>query len=123
MPLYEFRCEDGHVEEHIAPLGTESRRNSCGHEAKRVWSVFALKTYQHDRSSWELVAPLNADGKPMTMTEAAKSGLIDSYRPGERERAVAHDRNQQERLQRNRMEEAKRDAWREVSARRRIEVR
>ena len=104
-------------------MGTESRRNSCGHVAKRVWSTFSLKSYAHDRSSWELLAPLNEDGKPMTMAEAAKSGLIDTYRPGEREREQAHSKNQEERLRHNRMQEAKRDAWKELSAKRRIEVR
>ena len=122
MPLYEFRCKEGHTEEHLAPVGTDVYRNSCGHRGKRVWSTFSLKSYQHDRSSWELVAPLNAEGKPMTMKEAAKAGLIDRYSPGESERAQRHERDQQERLTQHRMEQAKREAWKQVSARNRIEV-
>lgn len=123
MPLYEYRCPDSHVEEHISSVGAQVHRCSCGKDAKRVWSTFALKSYQHDRSSWELIAPRDAEGKPMTMTEAARSGLIDRYSPAERARTEQHEREQQGRLTRNRMEEAKRDAWRELSRRNRIEVR
>ena len=122
-PLYEFRYEDGHIEEHISPVGTETYLNSGGEVGKRVWSTFALKSYQHDRSSWELIAPLNAEGKPMTMVEAARSGLIDRYIPGEKERAERHGRDQEMRLRSNRMEEAKRDAWKQISRRNRIEVK
>ena len=121
-PLYEFRYEDGHIEEHISPVGTETYLNSGGEVGKRVWSTFALKSYQHDRSSWELIAPLNAEGKPMTMVEAARSGLIDRYIPGEQERTERHAREQEGRLTQHRMEQAKRLAWKQVSQQNRIEV-
>ena len=123
MPLYEYRCEDGHSEEHISPVGTESHRCSCGGEGKRVWSLFAIKSYQFDRSSWELVAPLNAEGKPLTMTEAAKAGFIDRYSPDEQAREKRHRDEQETRLRDNRIEQAKRMAWADVSRRNRIEVR
>ena len=122
MPLYEYRCDEGHTEEHLAPVGTDSQRCSCGNKAQRVWSTFALKSYQHDRSSWDLVAPLNAEGKPMTMKEAARSGLIDRYTPGEQERTERHAREQEGRLTQHRMEQAKRLAWKQVSQQNRIEV-
>ena len=122
MPLYEFRCEDGHVEEHIVPVGTETHRNSCGADAKRVWSTFALKVYQTDRSSWELIAPRNADGKPMTLTEAQRSGMLDSYSSSERLREERHQNDQKERLDRGLREAAKRSAWKQVSQKNRIRV-
>ena len=59
----------------------------------------------------------------MTMTEAAKAGLIDRYSPDERAREERHRNDQEERLRTNRMEQAKRMAWAEVSRRNRIEVR
>lgn len=122
MPLYEFRYEDGHVEEHIVPVGTETYRNSSGAEGKRVWSTFALKVYKTDRSDWELIAPKDADGKPMTLVEAQRSGQLDSYSPTERLREQRHQKDQRERLDRNLREAAKRSAWREVSQKNRIRI-
>lgn len=122
MPLYEFSCEQGHLEEHIAPVGTASRECSCGGTAKRVWSTFALKSYKTDRADWEMVAPLNADGKPMTLVEAQRSGLLDSYSPSEKLREQRHQVDQQQRRDHALMEAAKRDAWREVSRKNRIVV-
>jgi hypothetical protein len=123
LPLYEYLCSDGHTEEHIAPVGALVHRCSCGSEASRVWSTFAIKSYALDSSSWDLIAPLNADGKPMTRAEAARSGRVDRYSPDEKAREDRHSRDQQARLTHDRMEAAKRDGWRDVSKKHRIEVR
>ena len=124
MPLYEWRCEVCGVFEALAPVSDamSPRICSCGVEAKRVYSTFALKTYLLDRADWSMIAPLDEEGKPMTMKEAAKAGAGQSYSPDEAAREAAHQSVQEERLKENRMEQAKREAWREVSAKNRIVV-
>lgn len=108
--------------EALAPVSEmlTPRTCSCGLKAKRVYSTFALKLYPLDRAEWSLIAPLNDEGKPMTMKESAK--VVDSYNPGEAAREAAHQSVQEGRLTENRMEQAKREAWREVSAKNRIVV-
>ena len=121
-PLYEWSCETCGVFEALAPVSKvpSSRICSCGAEAKRVYSTFAMKVYRLDRAEWKHIAPLGEDGKPMTMKEAASS--VTSYSPDEAAREAAHQGLQADRLLRNRKEQAKREAWREHSARNRITV-
>ena len=38
MPLYDFRCPDGHVHEHLAKVGQKVNVcPECGKDAKHVW--------------------------------------------------------------------------------------
>ena len=126
MPMRDYRCDGcGARFEALSRARTlvASPCPACGHEATPVLSVFGLKVYQVDRSNFALIAPAGADGKPMTLTEAQRSAATGSYRRGDHDRMLQHDaeRNRQ-RVEVNR-ERAKRDAWREVSARTRTVIR
>lgn len=45
MPLYEYRCEDGHVTELVRPVSATSQRCPCGRTAQRR-SVYRLAVVQ-----------------------------------------------------------------------------
>lgn len=120
--LLDFRCGDcGETFERLVPRGDSTPRAcECGGTAKRVYGVFNQKQYVVDRSTWELVAPLHEDGRPMTMKEASKH--VDHFNPSEQAREVARLRQQQEEHDAQALETAKREAWAELSAKRRIVV-
>ena len=92
-----------------------SRTCSCGNEAERQFSNFALKAHAIDRSDWSLIAPLNDEGKPMTMKEAAK--VVET-----RDVLPSRDAEREQKSKAVAMDRAKREAWREMSAERRIVV-
>jgi hypothetical protein len=86
-----------------------------------VFSTFQQKQYAIDRSNFALVAPLDADGKPMTLKEASKVG--DRYVPGEADRERRRQQGYDAEREAKSLDEAKREAWNELSGRRRIVVR
>jgi len=99
------------------------RACGCGEQAERQMSIFTLKTYRHDRSDWELIAPLDRDGRAVTMTEAIKADLVGGYSRttelGERQRAKEQQAQRTAILK----EQAKRAGWKTHSRNMRIEVR
>ena len=115
-PLYEFQCEDCGVFEARASVSDASlpRTCSCGREAKRQFSSINLKVRQ---LGWTDIAPMDEYGKPMTMKEAAKAGLVES-----RDTLPSRDAEREEQATTVAKAQAKRDAWREVSADRRIVI-
>lgn len=121
--LVDYRCREGHVEEHLVPRGQASPRTCirCGADSTRMYSGFAIKQWKVDRSNFADVAPLGADGKPMTLKEASKVG--DRYTPGEADRERSRLRAQDAEREAGLLEAAKREAWNEISGRRRITVR
>ena len=122
MPLYEFRCPDGHATERVTSHVVSGRRCECGKWAKRILSTFAIKTYRVDRSNFAAIAPRNAEGKPMTLAEVQRSGKFDKYLPGEEARERSRLDEQADRKERSILESAKREAWREVSNKWKVRV-
>lgn len=122
MPLYEYRCGGcGEVAERLIHAGASAPHTcSCGTEMKRVYSPFAFKQYEVDRSTFHAIAPLDADGRPMTVKEAAK--VTGEYNPAEqaRERAMADENAAAHSEQMKK--EAIREAWAETSRKHRIVV-
>lgn len=76
---------------------------------------FYIPGYAHPTKgvSWEEVAPLDKYGKPLGRREAL--GVVDSYDHDARAKEEVHESLQQDRLQRGRMERAKRNAWKQYS--------
>lgn len=122
MPLYEFRCEDGHVTERVTARLVVGRLCPCGKMARRILSTFSIKQYQVDRSNFALVAPRGADGKPMTLTEAQRSGAYDRYSGAEEARERAAAKAESERAQGALLEQSRREAWRETRAKWKVTV-
>ena len=54
MPIYEFRCPEGHLTEHWWHLASESRKEilcCCGAQASRVLSMPAFHVQEIDKAS------------------------------------------------------------------------
>lgn len=120
--LLDFRCDGcGETFERVVARGDSSPRTCrCGGTAKRVYSPFNQKVYAVDRSNWAEIAPLDAEGRPMTMKEAAK--VVDPYNPSEEARERAYQAQLREERSEKHFEQATREAWQEVSRRNRITV-
>ncbi len=126
MPLRDYRCTGcGAVFELLSrsQKPAEARCPACGFEGRQVFSTFGLKIYKIDRSNFALIAPLGPDGKPQTLVEAQRRKDVDAYRPGEHERMLVHEAETNAHRERVLKERAKREAWREVSAKTRTVVR
>lgn len=120
--LIDYRCAEGHVEERLVSRSNiPTHTCSCGKPAKRVFSTFSHRKWALDRSDWALVAPLNEEGRPLTMREAAK--VTDAYSASEGDRERRRLQGQESERERKALDEAKREAWNQVSAQRRITVR
>ncbi len=114
--LYEYRCGECGVFEARASVSDAALPHtcSCGIPAKRQFSVTHLQVRQF---RWSDIAPTGDDGHPMTMKEATKSGRIESL-----DTLPSRDAEREAKEQSVAQAKAKRDAWREVSAKRRIVV-
>lgn len=126
MPMRDYRCGTcGNAFEALSHsrVLTASPCTSCGAEARPVLSTFGLKVYQVDRSNFALIAPLDEEGKPQTLVEAQRRGDMGAYRPGERQRMLNHDAETHKHQVEVNRERAKREAWREISARTRTVIR
>lgn len=122
MALRDYRCAScGETFEALAKT-LDSRTCPCGGTAVPVLSRFAIKTYQVDRSNFAVIAPVGADGKPLTYTEATRSAGTGTYTRAEADRVEAHDREIVAQDEKNRQERAKREAWRIVSAKTRTVI-
>ena len=123
MPIYEYRCPVCHeVSEERRSFEEIDTPGSCARDGLgtvRIFSTFSQKVYN---ISWSDVAPVDEHGHPMSTMEATKAGLVDSYIPGQTERVAAEKAVQEKRTTELRMERAKRDAWKQVSAKRRINI-
>ena len=95
----------------------------CGGVAHPTLSAFSLKVWKVDRSNFAAIAPQDANGKPMTLVETQRSKNVDAYRPGEQHRMLVHEAEAEERRHVVISEQAKREAWREVSAKTRTVIR
>ncbi|PKN81537.1 MAG: hypothetical protein CVU47_06375 [Chloroflexi bacterium HGW-Chloroflexi-9] len=62
MPLYEFRCAAGHVEERIAPPRTTTAACSCGEQGTRL-NVFRISRAVIPGRRINLAEALEADAE------------------------------------------------------------
>lgn len=127
-PLYAYVCRScGEAFEKRRSIAKRATgRHTCGGEGEQVFTPnlnFHIAMNQHPATqvSWEQVAPLDAEGIPLGRREAAK--VVEPYDPTLVETERAHHEAQRPRLEKARREKAKRTAFREVSRRRRIEVK
>ena len=67
MPIYEFRCDAGHVVERVRPIGTEAAASDCGAPAERIHGAYRHEPYY---------PPLDDDGRVRRFREAA-GALLD----------------------------------------------
>ncbi len=80
MPLYDFRCANGHVSEHLVPVGTsEVDCPECGEPAKQVW----------------LTAP-KLDWAGMAQGPNAGPEFIDRFEKSRKQRAKAEQKHKEE---------------------------
>jgi len=80
MPLYDFRCPEGHVHDTITPVGTKTVVcPECGKEAKQVW----------------LSAP-KLDWAGMAMGENAGPEFIDRFEKSHKKRREQERKHKEE---------------------------
>ena len=127
MPLFVYSCRScGEAFEQRSTIAKRAAGTcTCGGVGEQVFTPnlnFHIAMNQHPvtQVSWEQVAPLDENDRPLGRREARK--VVEPYDPGLIEQERAHHAAERPRLTRNRMERAKRDAWREISRKRRIEV-
>ena len=126
MPMRDYCCETcGRRWEALSRTRTLVSAGcvACGGEGVPSLSVFSLKVWKVDRSNFAAIAPQDANGKPMTLVETQRSKNVDAYRPGEQHRMLVHEAEAEERRHVVISEQAKREAWREVSAKTRTVIR
>ncbi|MCR4341811.1 MAG: hypothetical protein NUW01_18200 [Gemmatimonadaceae bacterium] len=68
------------------------------------------------------MAPVDANGNPLSQREATKAGLIDHYDSSERVKQQISESFDKPRVEAQRRQRAKRDAWRTHSAKNRIVI-
>ena len=80
MPLYDFRCDDGHVSEHLTPVGTTSVQCPVCHKpAKQVW----------------LTAP-KLDWSGMAMGPNAGPEFVDRFEKSHKKRREQEEKHKRE---------------------------
>ena len=126
--LYEYSCRKcgEHFEQRKAAADRHDGKCACGGKGELQFSFnahFFIARNQAATTSvaWEEIAPLDDMGHPMGKREAAK--VVDVYDPDARTKQEMHKSLQAPRLRHNMREQAKREAWREVSTKNRITVR
>lgn len=126
VPTYEYLCSCGErFDRRSKPSTSETAQCTCGKDAERQFTPngsFFIPAYANPSTqvTWNEIAPIDDLGHPMGKREAAK--VVDRYDPDARAKQEGHDRALEDKQRRVRMEDAKREAWREHSRNNRIVV-
>lgn len=124
MPIHEYLCRACSSRfEVYTPVTSKSSgaRCACGGTGTWVPSTFSYNGLG-THTSWSLVAPVDASGNPLSQREATKAGLIDHYDSSERVKQQISESFDAPRVEAQRRQRAKRDAWRTHSAKNRIVI-
>lgn len=119
MAKYDYSCGTHEWEEEraIADRVRPARCPRCGVAGEFVFHPTAnVGVPQSFRTAWADVAPLDANGKPMTFGETVKSGRFDRYRRENVEEAETARAAHEKRMEPVIRKRAQDRAWKRVKA-------
>ena len=86
MPLYDYRCPEGHIHEHLVPSDVRTVKcDTCGEEAPRVYLTLAKPHWsalaQGDSASPEAISHFERAHKQQAAKEQKSLDNHDDYGP------------------------------------------